>query len=166
MSLIPLRPSNGWHPCLSTYNTHHAMHPYICNCDDAVLIIVVSQCWPIFWYPSLHIPDVQCRYCYPRSIAMSNLSNLTGTSKISCSLLSNLCGWYLRIVLHTEIVTFSDMRNSVDRCEYKLAIFMTLCWLYGDGDPRCGIPPPLPPLPSLSVLLCLSAATRRMIGGQ
>ena len=24
---------------------------------------------------------------------------------------------------------------------YKLAIFMTLCWSYPNGDPRCGIPP-------------------------
>ena len=45
----------------------------------------------------------------------------------------------------TFVQRWSPLRNSVDRCVYKLAIFMTLCWLYGDGDPRCGIPPPLPP---------------------
>ena len=153
---------DGIHVCRYTIHIMQCIH---------ISATVTTQSWLLCHNvdPSSGIPlstYQMCRYSYPRSIAISNLSNLIGTSKISCPLLSNLCGWYLRIVLHTEIVTFSDMRNSVDRCEYKLAIFMTLCWLYGDGDPRCGIPPPLPPLPSLSVLLCLSAATRRMIGGQ
>ena len=149
----------------------HATYPYICNPYDSVLI--VSWCWPMVWYPFLHIIYTRCALlCQPSQSYRDNMY------KISCALLQ--CGsyvdgdpsitWYLRIwyCYYTQrTVTFTDMRNSVDRCEYKLAIFMTRVLIVWVGT-RGGVvfPPPLPALPSLSVLLCLSAAKRRMIGGQ